>query len=106
MLKPMKKYLLLFIFSGIQTAIFAQNYIDIAKFDFASTPPMAFDTGAGSTTLNELNANLTLPVVINDDVAFLTGVTYENVSAAFAPGRAVESFSGLVVKLGANITHK
>ena len=83
----------------------AQDYIDLVKFDHAITPVNTFDTTEPSTTLQEINGDLTAPIVINDRFTFLTGIIYENVSAAFDPGRSEESVTGLTLKLGANIKH-
>ncbi|AOR28822.1 hypothetical protein FORMB_17880 [Formosa sp. Hel1_33_131] len=83
----------------------AQDYIDLATFDYAITPVNTFDTTDATTTLQEINGNLTAPIVINDRFTFLTGIIYENISAAFDPGRKEESVTGLTLKLGANINH-
>jgi len=83
----------------------AQDYIDLAKFDYAVTPVNTFDKTDATTTLQEINGNLTAPIVINDRFTFLTGIIYENISASFDPGRPEESVTGLTLKLGANINH-
>ena len=84
---------------------FAQDYIDLVKIDYANTPSNTFDNKAATTTLREINGNLTVPIVLNDKFSFLTGVIYENISASFNPGRAEESLTGITLKLGANIKH-
>ena len=83
----------------------AQNYIDLVKLDYAITPVNTFDTTTATTTLQEINGDLTVPIAINDRFAILTGVSYENFSASFNPGRKVESMTGITLKLGANIIH-
>lgn len=52
-----------------------------------------------------MNADLTLPIRINENLAVLTGISYESFTASFNPNRNKESFTGLTVKLGANIKH-
>lgn len=83
----------------------AQNYVDLAKFDYAISPANTFDSTTSKTTLHEANLDLTAPIVINDRFTFLTGVSYDNISASFNPNRSDESFTGLILKLGANIKH-
>ncbi|MFT5971057.1 MAG: hypothetical protein ACI8ZO_001574 [Flavobacteriales bacterium] len=83
----------------------AQNYIDLAKFDYASSPSNAFDSSAATTTLHEMNGNLSLPIVVSDDFTILTGVIYENTVASFNPNRGDEYLTGLCLKLGANFKH-
>ncbi|OEJ98664.1 hypothetical protein A8C32_05550 [Flavivirga aquatica] len=82
-----------------------QNYIDLVKFDYAITPVNTFDTTAATTTLQEINGNLTAPIVINDRFTFLTGITYKNISASFNPRRTEESVTGLTLKLGTNVKY-
>ena len=83
----------------------AQNYIDLAKFDYSTTSTNSFDTDEATTGLMEMNGNLTVPIVINEKINFLTGLTYEQITASFNPGRANESLIGLTLKLGMNVNH-
>lgn len=101
----LKKALLFFFLIGGPLLIQAQQYIDLAKFSYATSSSSAFDSSAGSTSLQEMNGNLSLPIVINDSAAFLTGVIYENLSASFSPGRKRESITTITLKLGVNVKH-
>lgn len=101
----MNKLALVFclLFTSLFTA--AQQYIDLAKFNYAASSMSSFDTGSASTRLSEINADLTLPVVLNDKATVLSGLTYENMNASFDPGRARESLHGITLKAGMNIKH-
>lgn len=101
----MKKIYFIFILILCSGLANSQNYIDLIKFDYAITPDNKFDTTSATTSLQEINGDLTVPIAINDNFAFLTGVSYINVSASFDPGRPVESLTELALKLGANIKH-
>ena len=101
----MLKSFLLFISICIVGAVNAQKYIDLVKFDYTMTPPNPFDSSNLSTKMQEINGDFTLPISINDNVTFLTGVTYENTIASFDPGRDIESVQGITLKLGTNIKH-
>ncbi len=83
----------------------AQNYIDLVKFDYSTSSTNSFDTDESTTDLMEMNGNLTVPIVINEKINFLTGLTYEQTTASFNPGRANESLIGLTLKLGMNVNH-
>ncbi len=83
----------------------AQNYIDLAKFDYAASSINSFDTGTATTPLIEMNAEITAPIAINKKYTFLPGITYENTKASFDPGRKEESLTGLTLKLGINAVH-
>jgi hypothetical protein len=86
----------------LSNSVTAQKYIDLFKSDLAVSPSNTFDTVTAKTHLLEMNGDLTIPVMVNDRLAFLTGVAYENISVSFDPNRRSESVTGLSLKLGAN----
>lgn len=94
--------LLFFLFSSFTRA---QDYIDIFSVDYSVSPSNQFDSSKATTHLQKTNGDLTIPVKISDRFAFLTGVTYGNVSAAFDPGKGRTSMTGMALKLGANVKH-
>jgi hypothetical protein len=94
--------LTLLVFSGI---VKSQEYIDIFKSDYSISPSNTFDSSAVETHLQEVNGDLTVPIKMSDRFAFLTGITYENISASFDPSRKRESVTGITLKLGANIKY-
>jgi hypothetical protein len=96
---------LLFVLLSFASRTTAQEYLDIFKTDYAISPNNTFDDSAMMTTLQEMNANLTIPVKINERLALLTGVTYEHISAYFDQRKRKASVAGLTFKLGANIKH-
>ena len=96
---------LFFVLLLLSGRICAQEYLDIFKADYAISPNNRFEDSSMTTTLQEKNANLTVPIKINERIAFLTGVTYENISAYFDKSTRKASVTGLTLKLGANIKH-
>lgn len=101
----MKNSFLLFVLVLLANSAISQNYVDLAKFDYATSSTNTFDTGTATTSLQEINADLTIPLVINDNFTVLTGATYEGTTATFNPGRAEETLTGITLKLGANLKH-
>lgn len=83
----------------------AQNYVDLAKFDYALTSTNTFDTGTATTSLMEMNGDITAPIVINKKYTLLPGLTYEFTQASFNPERKRESLTGLTLKLGMNVSY-
>ncbi len=83
----------------------AQEYIDLFKSDYAISPSNAFDSTNDKTDLHEVNGDFTLPVELNDRFAFLTGLTYEKLSASFSPNEREESLTSLTLKIGGNVKH-
>lgn len=101
----MYKILFIILFLLFSNLILAQNYIDLAKINYSITPQNKFDSSNVSTDIQELNADLTVPLVINDKFVFLTGLAYETLSTSLNPNRNKESVSGITLKLGTNIKH-
>jgi len=83
----MKKLLVPLILIISTNTTYSQNYIDLARFDCATSSINKFDTGSSTTSLQEMNGNITLPLILNDDLTFLTGLTYEGTTASFNPER-------------------
>ena len=101
----MKKVQLIFMLSLLTNVAIGQNYIDLAKFDYAVSSPNSFDTGSVTTRLQEINGDFTLPIKVNDQFTILTGSILETTNASFDPTRENESLTGLTLKLGTNIKH-
>ncbi len=101
----MKSLLLLLVLVLLANLANGQNYIDLAKFDYATSSINTFDTGTATTSLQEINGDITLPIVIKDNFTVLTGATYESTTASFNPSRAEATLTGITLKLGANIKH-
>ena len=44
----------------------AQNYVDLARFHYATTPENDFDSIGGSTHIQEFGADLMFPIQLKD----------------------------------------
>lgn len=80
----------------------AQNYVDLIKLNAGTTPLNTFDSSRSQSVLNEYGADLSLPIKLNDKSAILTGLTYENIQTKLFPDQAMQSISGVTLKLGLN----
>ncbi len=78
----------------------AQNYIDIARFQYSTTPLNRFENSSSSTRLKELGLDVTLPIVINSSDAFLTGLICERMQTKLFEGGPIETFSSVGVRIG------
>ncbi len=101
----MEKVCIALIIFFLRSTLLAQNYIDLSKVDYAFSSPSSYDTSSAKVNLREMNADLTLPIVVNSHSTFLTGLSYEYTKGSFNPFRKKESVTGLTLKLGANIQH-
>ena len=97
------------LFLGISffTLIFvsAQKYVDLARFHYATTPQNNFDSLPGSTNIEEFGADITLPIKLSDENAFLTGLYLEQIKTKLHPLAGFTKISTVNVKVGFNRNH-
>ena len=98
----MRKITLLFLFlSSIATA---QNYVDIFKIGYGQSFNNDFEGTANSTQIKTLEADLTLPLVLNEQTAIVTGLSFSrNSQQLFPEGEFVGLYS---TALKAGLSHK
>lgn len=70
------KNLLLFLFLGANTLSFGQDYVDLFTFSYGRSAETDFEDGSGSTSLDFLQATLTVPIPIDENNALITGVDF------------------------------
>jgi hypothetical protein len=97
----MKKLFYIFIFA-FASKVSSQNYVDILKLSYATTPPNAFDTSSSKTTLDQIDADLTVPIKLNERSAIITGFMYENFQTKLFADRGSVNFGSSVLKMGFN----
>lgn len=87
------------------TGAIAQQYIDLAKFHYVTTPENNFDSIGGSTTIQEFGTDLTLPIKISDKNAIITGCFLEKIKTKLSPLSSPTSVSAISLKVGLNRKH-
>lgn len=98
----MKKTFLLRVFFLFSVAASSQNYVDILKLHANTTNLNAFDSSLCKTRVNELVADLTLPVKLGEKTSLLTGAVYEGFQARLFSDGPVKSFGSFTTKVGIN----
>ncbi len=103
----MKKLcLILVIFCCFITKInVAQDYVDLAKFHYSTTPQNNFDSINGSTNIEEYGADILLPLKLNDSNIVLTGFYLEQIKTQIHPFANHTTVSTINIKLGFNKIH-
>ena len=70
----MKKILTLAIFlTSFSSFTFAQDYVDLARFHYSTTPQNDFDSIPGKTNVEDFGLDVTLPIKLNEGNIILTG---------------------------------
>lgn len=64
----------------------AQNYIDLLKIGYSQNFGNEFDGDLGETDIYSLDVDLTVPLVINDDNAIVTGAIFSRNNLQVSPG--------------------
>ncbi|MGB0851182.1 MAG: hypothetical protein ACPGTP_08035 [Bacteroidia bacterium] len=84
---------------------FAQDYVDLVKTEYTSTPQNQFDSSMNSTQLEKMSVDLTAPIQLKNGNAILTGFAYGRVNTSFFDGGSNEPVSSYLLKIGMNIKH-
>ncbi|QTN38670.1 hypothetical protein HZ996_05715 [Cryomorphaceae bacterium] len=87
--------------------LWAQDYVDLLKFRYESTPLNGYEgVEGGNARIDEFTLDATVPVVLNDRVALITGFIGESLSSKFTPNDTnVTQVFGTTLKLGLNVQH-
>ncbi len=99
----MKKIILLLLCIPLQT--FAQDYVDLLKIGYGQTFNNDFEGTGESTFVKSFDADLTVPVVLNEKHAFITGAVYSRNNLQLFPNAASSSLHSTIVKLGLASTY-
>jgi len=98
----MKSASLIIIFLLITLRIFSQSYVDILKVTGSTTPYNTFDSSSSTTQINEVNADLTVPIKVSAKLSIITGVIYENINTKLFAEDNIKHFGSTTLKVGAN----
>jgi len=99
----LKKIILLLLCIPLQT--FAQDYVDLLKIGYGQTFNNDFEGTGESTFVKSFDADLTVPVVLNENHAFITGAVYSRNNLQLFPNAASSSLHSTIVKLGLASTY-
>jgi len=79
-----------------------QNYIDILKVNTSTTPYTVFDSSSSQTKINTIEADLTVPIKINERLSIISGAIFESMQTKLFADDNVKTFGSTTIKLGAN----
>ncbi len=94
---------IVYVYFFFNTALaYSQNYLDVIKVNLATTPYNKFDTGLSKTKINQIDADLTVPVKINKNFSLITGLINENIQTKLFENQNIKQFGSVTLKLGIN----
>lgn len=100
-----EQFVLLFFLLLINANAFGQNFVEIAKFYCGTSARNTFEHSDSRTRIDELGLDATIPIVINESHAFLTGVIYEQIQTRLFESGPELTISSLAVKVGLSKKH-
>jgi hypothetical protein len=100
------KFIFTLVLSIFIMHLHAQDYVDLAKMHYANTPVNQFDTTTNGTRVQELGLDLTLPFVLKNGNAIITGLYAESISTKVSPHLSnLSSVYTTNLKLGMNFKY-
>lgn len=99
----MKKILLFLFF--VPAAVFGQNYVDLLKIGYGQTFNNDFVDTEESTFVKSFEADITIPVVLNDNHALITGVVFSRNNLQLFPDASFTSLYSTILKVGLASTY-
>jgi hypothetical protein len=102
----MSKFLSLCLLLILGLSAYAQDYVDLIRFRYDNTPLNQFDSSTASTRIEEFTLDATLPIVIKNNNAIITGFDLQSLSTKVNPTIPdLTSVYTILVKLGVNLKH-
>ena len=92
-------------FTLLYCVSFAQDYVDLARFHYSTTPQNDFDSIGGNTTIEDFGLDVTLPIKLNESNVFLTGFNIDQITTKLHPESNPTTISTVNLKLGYNKKH-
>lgn len=83
----------------------AQEYVDIVKLNYNYSSLNTFENSEEKSTIKELDLELTIPIIINNKMNFITGLYGEAINAKLFSSQPSTSVYSISPKLGLNISH-
>lgn len=85
--------------------LLAQDYVDLLKTHYAITPQNNFDSIGGSTDIKELKLDLTLPILLKNKNALITGLAIDQTTLKLNPNANSSNLTSISLKIGMQIKH-
>ena len=100
----MKRFLIILLF-GLPFFSGSQNYIDLFSITYGQTSNNNFEDVPGSTSINYLDLDLTIPIPINDKYTIITGPIHNSNRLEFFPNSDFSNIFSTTFKIGLATNH-
>lgn len=86
-------------------ASLAQSYVDLVKVSYGSVINAGYENSDEQTNVTLLNASITIPIPITDDIAVVTGAEFVSQGLELAPIAPSTNLSSLSLRAGLSWKH-
>ena len=93
------------LFCLVAPTLFTQDYVDLLRIGYGQTFNNDFEGTANSTFVKSFDADLTVPIVLNDDHAIITGAVYNRSNLQLQPEGPFTSLHSTIIKVGLASTY-
>ena len=101
----MRSLIFLFLFFVVPINLYAQEYVDIFTGGYGQTLLSDFENADGSTTIHSFDTNITIPFVLNEKTALITGFDFSYSGLQLFENASDSKLYSTTLKLGLSITH-
>jgi len=101
----MSKKINFILFLVVSQFCFSQQYVDLFSINYGNSAATSYENSSQTTTISNLEANITLPIEVNEKFAIITGVDFSNNNLQLFPDENYTNLYLTRVKAGININH-
>lgn len=99
------KKLLFILFLLVSNLCSSQSYVDLFSINYGKSAATSYENGSQKTTITNLDADLTLPIELDEKYAIITGIDFSNNTLQLFPDSNYNNLYLTRIKAGINITH-
>lgn len=100
-----KAGILILLITGFGVQLMAQNYVDIAKFNYGYVPNVPFEKSDDYTDVHDIDVGLVYPIKLSDKLAIITGVDFSDQIMNITPLNDPFNLYSAGIRLGASVKH-
>jgi hypothetical protein len=100
-----KAILFLLLITGFGIQMFAQNYVDIAKFNYGYVPNVPMRDSDNTTDVHDVSTGVIYPIILSEKLAIITGVDFSDQVIKVSPDYSTLNLYSAGVRLGFSIKH-
>jgi hypothetical protein len=101
----MLKKIVSILFLVLSNLCISQQYVDLFSINYGKSGATRYENGSHTTTITNLDADLTLPIELNEKYAIITGADFSNNSLQLFPDSNYNNLYLTRIKAGININH-